>query len=244
MIKTVTITGADDSISPETIISISNRFPFVEWGILVSRTSAGTRRFPSLRWIDKLAELNNDRILNSTPSLNLSCHLCGKYVRELLIGNTDFIEEELDDIWNIFSRVQINTHGEIHQIDEDNLLYNITNHSDKEFIFQIDNINSDRLLNLADISTYKFKYSGLFDLSHGSGILPEKWPELITGVKCGYAGGIGPDNIKDQIELINSKVGKIDTWIDMETKVRSSNDMVFDTDKVEKCLQIASEYIK
>lgn len=242
MIKLVTMTGADDSVMPERIFETSDKFPFVEWAILVSRTSAGTPRFPSLRWIDKVAELNNERIIGGKPSINLSCHLCGKYVRELLIGNGEFITEELDDVWNIFSRVQINTHAEPHDIDAFYLTSLLNMHNDKEFIFQYDGVNGETLLNLQFIPPTH--YSTLFDLSHGAGLLPESWPALLPGIKCGYAGGIGPDNIEQQIIKINEIVGDVDTWVDMETKVRSANNQQFDIMKVEQCLRIAEPYIK
>ena len=63
-------------------------------------------------------------------------------------------------------------------------------------------------------------------------------------IKCGYAGGISPDNIEAQIKLIEEKVGDIQTWIDMETHVRSFNDSVFDLYKVEQCLEISKKYVK
>ena len=75
----VTMTGADDSINPNELIEISKKYPFVEWGILVSRNSQGSNRFPSLQWMDKLHELN-------TVNLLLSCHLCGTYIFKLEIA--------------------------------------------------------------------------------------------------------------------------------------------------------------
>lgn len=241
MIKTVTITGADDSIAPETILSISDRFPFVEWGILVSRTSSGLRRFPSLRWIDRLVELNNQRIINNQGSIKLSMHLCGAYVKELLSGNHEFIDDELDDVWNAFARVQINTHAADYIIKYDDMLKSLMEFPDKEFIIQYDGVNGERIIQSIHEDV---KFSALFDLSHGAGTLPESWPDLLPRIKCGYAGGIGPDNIADQIALINSKVGSVDTWIDMETKVRSANDLIFDAYKVERCLKISAQFIK
>jgi hypothetical protein len=38
-LKTVTITGADDAVDPEELLQIQQRYPFVEWGILLSRYS-------------------------------------------------------------------------------------------------------------------------------------------------------------------------------------------------------------
>lgn len=240
MIKTVTITGADDSIKPEELFEISKKYPFVEWAILVSRSSNGQRRFPSFKWIERLAELNNESIIANNGSLKFSCHLCGAYVRELLTGNIDFIEEELDSFFNIFSRVQINTHAEKHIISND-FAEQLAQYPGLEFIFQYDGVNHEMI----DVATNeRLNMSVLFDLSHGTGVLPEEWPELIEGLKCGYAGGIGPENISDQITVINKKVGDVNTWIDMETKVRSNQDKLFDMAKVENCLLLSSYFVK
>jgi len=49
----VTITGADNSVeNMHEIFDLSQQFPFVEWGILVSHSSVGKPRFPSLMWIE------------------------------------------------------------------------------------------------------------------------------------------------------------------------------------------------
>ncbi|NJL77371.1 MAG: hypothetical protein HC892_22405 [Saprospiraceae bacterium] len=85
MITKVTITGADDSISPAALIPLTEKYPFVEWGILVSRRNFGSNRFPSKNW---LALLEKDH-----PEIKLSCHFCGDYVREILLGNYEPIKE-------------------------------------------------------------------------------------------------------------------------------------------------------
>ena len=80
--------------------------------------------------------------------------------------------------------------------------------------------------------------STLFDLSHGAGVLPEQWPKPLPGIRCGYAGGLSPDNIKEQLTLISAAVGDTPIWIDMETHVRSNNDRLFDLGKVEQVLKV------
>lgn len=240
MIKIVTITGADYSIFPEHLFSINEKFPFVEWAILISRRSIGNNRFPPMHWIKELLHLNSESISHNKPSLKLSLHLCGAYVSELLAADDDFIHGELSDIWNAFSRVQINTHGDKHFIDRD--FTDILNqYPDKEFIFQYDNVNTLMLERALDA---KVNCSALFDLSHGTGVLPEHWPNLLEGVKCGYAGGISPDNIKDVCTQISELTGETETWIDMETHVRSNDDKQFDISKVIRCLQTANDFVK
>ena len=232
MITKVTITGADDSINPIDLISLSEKYPFVEWGILVSKKNFGTKRYPSMKWLSELYKIKEQF------NIKLSCHLCGMYVRELLSGN-DIALKDLSDLWNIFERVQINFHSIPHNYNT-NMINILLENNSKEFIFQYDDVNIE-LLNLA----YKsgVNCSALYDLSGGNGILPDVWNKPLENIKCGYAGGLSPDNIEEEINIINYVVGNINTWIDMETHVRTNNDLLFDLNKVEKCLKISSKYI-
>jgi hypothetical protein len=228
MIKIVTMTGADDSIRPESLIELTVRYPFVEWAILFSRSSQGHNRFPTLEWVKQLVKLK----ATVAPQMKLSAHLCGAYVRELLRGEIDFINE-IGEVWPAFERVQINTHGQPHGYDEKRMVETLNIWPDKEFIFQYDEVNDAQLMAAHRAGV---KCSALFDLSHGAGILPEKWPLPMEGIKCGYAGGIGPNNIVEQVVKILPLVKGLESWIDMETKIRAENDQLFSLLKVQECL--------
>lgn len=227
----VTMTGADNSINPQDLIEISYNYPFVEWGILLSRNSQGGNRFPSLSWMNELSILSNGR------GVNLSGHVCGSYVKEILMGSYRFIAE-IGHIWHELQRIQLNTHGQKHQF-EKSAVHEFMNFK-KEIIFQYDGANKA----LLDSAIFNgINCSTLFDMSHGAGLLPGEWPKPIEGVKCGYAGGLSPDNIEDQLKLIESNVGDYELWIDMETHVRSNMDQQFDLDKVLAVLEIAKKYV-
>ena len=79
------------------------------------------------------------------------------------------------------------------------------------------------------------EFQQLFDRSGGEGIFPEAVPVLPgDGALVGYAGGIGPDSVKDYLERIS---GTGDFWIDMEGRVRTNG--WFDLDKVARvCEQV------
>jgi hypothetical protein len=241
MIKVVTMTGADESVKPGQLFDLSRKFPFVEWAILVSRNSTGARaRFPSIDWIKKLIDVAATTKHSDAP-MKLSLHLCGDYVREVLWGDIDFVYEDLQGIWPAFDRVQINTHGIAHDFDGKRLVETLTAFPEKEFIFQYDNMNDGALNSCIDA---RVNCSALFDMSHGAGIAPKHWPDLLPDVKCGYAGGISPTNISGHVASINELVGNKETWIDMETHVRSSNDKQFDLSKVNDCLTQFATYTK
>jgi len=239
MITKVTITGADDSIDPIELLKISDRFPFVEWGILISAKKHPTR-FPSTEWLDNLGFEFYDCF--PQQGYHFSLHVCGRWVRDFLAtGSDDFIKHLGQDCFDIFERIQLNTHGERHEFSS-RFLDRIYENSDRQFIFQQDRVNKEilDLVTAAELTNI----AALFDLSHGAGLLPAEWPDLIPNIKCGYAGGLSPENLAQQIVMIEQKAGDKEIWIDMESHVRSNMDKVFDLQKVERCLQIAEPFIK
>lgn len=247
----VTLTGADDSIEPIKLFELSSKYPFVEWGILLSRNSQGQNRFPSKDWLQELQHLMDRPDLHPNPIIHLSGHLCGAYVRELLLGIDDFIPKDITyDVWNIFERIQVNTHGVKHPYNDFRMMRILELCPRKEFIFQFDNAN-DHLLGFVQGSGGKTSF--LFDLSHGAGIAPSTWPEAIPGIACGYAGGLSPDNVEGHLQQLCSRVPyysdneqnkQKDFWIDMETHIRSDNDKTFDLHKVNIVLDKCKRFVQ
>lgn len=68
-------------------------------------------------------------------------------------------------------------------------------------------------------------YEVLVDGSGGRGNLPAEWQRPPVDCPVGFAGGLGPDTIAQQLPLIR-KVAVEPTWIDMETRIRK-NGMFF-----------------
>jgi hypothetical protein len=221
-LKRVTITGADDSISAHNLKSISKEFPFVEWGILFSLSSQGGYRFPSERWIAQLPE-----------GLNYAAHLCGRYVRDLVLDVNPSWESNRYNRPEIFQRVQLNFHGQFHKAHFD--LGNVLSFRDSvHWIFQCDGVNDESVKRL--VLEEPDLREPLFDTSGGAGVLPDTWPDAWPGIYCGYAGGLGPDNVLEQLGRVRRKTEGQAFWIDMERRVRSEDDSRFDLDKVTQVL--------
>lgn len=224
----VTITGADDSVSPKDLVEISKEFPFVEWGILLSKKNMGSNRFPSGKWLDELSDIKEN------SNLKLSCHVCGKWMIDIRSGIWSIIDEVGDSL-KIFDRIQINFGSTISDMNSSEMLQGLKkiNHN-FQYIFQIKNPSHITIVDL-------FRYSGidcvpLFDASGGAGVLPESWPKY-PGYYSGYAGGLSPANIEKQLKSIESVVQDNTIWIDVESKVRSNNDIIFDLEKVRLFLE-------
>ncbi len=263
-IERVTFTGADNSVSPEDLVHFQKDYPFVEWGILLSKANEGNRLFPDKKWLDDLVDVANtlgSRLIHGSRPLPMLCgHLCGRWVRELLAGNFTYSEDRKSH-FELWHRMQLNFHGEDLRSFRGANWYNLFHlqNWNKQYIFQIDGVNDDIYLTTirqfpnpnATAPTFKGGVQiinfpsavPLFDLSGGQGISPESWPKPIAPY-CGYAGGLGPDNLSDELKRIEDAVGDSTIWIDFESKVRSDNHKLFDLNKVRKCCEIALPFLK
>lgn len=216
------------------MLDTQERYPFVEWGILVSKTSGGDPRFPSQSWMNVLAR-------HSSRDIKTSIHICGRWVRDICHGKWDGVLNELDEQIFQAERVQLNFHSYLHTIG-DSFYESLATKSELfnfQTIFQLDGVNDHLMQQAKNRGIDAFP---LYDISGGRGILPSSWPRQSLGVYTGYAGGLGPENIIEQIEKIND-VATEDIWIDMETRVRSEDNSILRQDLVEDVLGQCSAFI-
>lgn len=235
MLTGVTLTGADDSVAPDDLLELSSEFSFVEWGILVGSSKVRSR-FPSLQWREDIA-----RKAGFYPH-KFSAHICSGMLDDIINkSQTPFSDLAINNISRIkFERVQLNFHG---QPVNTSLFPNIFNVFNKmpstEVIVQLDGVNN-RILNY--LLSYGIKSSGLYDCSHGFGIKPESWNVPNPNWKIGYAGGLGPETIGEDLEAIQKVAGCQYYWIDMETKLYDS-DNKFCLKKCRTVLEACKDYI-
>jgi phosphoribosylanthranilate isomerase len=104
-----------------------------------------------------------------------------------------------------------------------------------QVIFQCDGVN-DQLVGIARDAG--LDAVPLYDKSGGVGVVPDKWPSAMAGIYSGYAGGLGPDNLGNELQAISEAAGEGRFWVDMETRIRTSR--VFDLATVRRCLEICA----
>jgi phosphoribosylanthranilate isomerase len=202
----ITVTGADERTDLDRL-----KHMHVEVGILYSVDREGKEpRYPSLKWILDAAR--------KLPYVSL--HVCGKPAREQAItGSLGF------DIGD-FQRMQVNGPLTDEQVE---IICN--RHAHHKIITQWGCRNGGNME--VDFENHAV----LVDGSGGNGILPTFWmrPKSIIrpGKPVGFAGGLGPDNLVEQLKLIRP-YAQPGWWIDMEAKVRT--DDWFDLDKVEQVI--------
>lgn len=206
MLTRVTITGADDRTDPNELVLLSREFPFVEWGILHSAKRLGTPRYPAMRWMDSFSAAIEGK------NVSVSLHLCGERSRLAMTGQTLVMPIKA-------KRIQLN--GWRPGADTEALRYWSVCH-EVEFILQVG--SEDQLADAAREAEEIGQASLLFDPSGGRGIAAFRYPRAPIGVRLGYAGGLGPNNVLDEIELIGPVLHRY--WIDMESGVRTNDDVL------------------
>jgi hypothetical protein len=203
----------------------------VEWAILFSQTKSGVPRFPSWDWVLGLLDISH--------RMNLSAHLCGKWVSDVLEGNFTFFNTP--EVQN-FQRVQLNCGKQ--RLEEA--------FRNQDFLHAIRKLHKPVIIggDYQDILVDYWLFSDcgmcpLFDASGGKGLLSPSYPKIVNGpdgsLLCGYAGGLGPDNILEQLERIAQVVGDDEVWLDMENNVRSDDKL--DLGKVRYVLEVVSNWM-
>jgi hypothetical protein len=251
--------GADDSVSPELLILLSQNYPFVEWGILFRPDLEGTPRYASWDWTTKLCHLvaqtpypSNDKLNTSPSPMRLAAHLCGSRCQDVLDGNSKFVS----DLKNLgFGRVQINaTKANNVTINHTMIAETVLNIRKcmeavptTEWILQY----NDETRCICDSFLLKAEpnMSILYDSSCGLGIQMKEFPKPVNpDILYGYAGGIGPKTIKEMLSKIQQIGHGAAIWIDMETSLRTKVvgeaggvQDVFSIEKCFECIMIASD---
>lgn len=202
----ITFTGIDERCDLATLTALAETENRLEFGILYGGTSTHPHRYPGVRWINK-----------SVPALkkagvHLALHVCGTEVDRLLqIGEL----AELP-VWSRFDRIQLNR-----QFDPA-MQSGLKRHIEQALPpFYITQFDLNPTLHHSGLGT---AHQVLFDASAGRGVLRSNWPAPLPSVRCGYAGGLSPENLPEVLPAIQAAAGNRHYWIDMESGVRDPED--------------------
>jgi hypothetical protein len=205
----VTLTGAGHYTQLSQLEALSERYPFIEWGILYSPTKAGhDNRYPSEEWIDWVLR---KRSLN----MKVSLHLCGNAKAEFAEGIST------GNHWKGFDRIQFNVGKTANRFV--NRIYNTSD---------LPKFAKDNKViiggHVHEIKEFPEDALPLFDLSGGRGVVDIDYEEPFqTDRPNGYCGGLNIENLFYQYHLITEVAGDSDIWIDIETGARNKKN-IFD----------------
>lgn len=204
---TITLTGADEHTDPQKLQHLMGMG--AEIGFLYTYSPDGRNRYPRLGWISEMC-----RFLVGTKAL----HVCGSRARaELAFGRLDWVLTNFD-------RIQINGYLDSTIVSLFCRVYStqtiITQHNDH---------------NVPLLSMLQSNHAVLIDKSGGRGQLPAQWERPVTDKLVGFAGGLGPDTLAEQLPKIAAAADGKAFWIDMENGLRDEDDW-FSLEKAEQVM--------
>ena len=213
MMKSVTFTGID--IRADIDALPESAFGF-EYGVLYAETPEGRNRYPS-------KDVAHERLLHLRHTSRLAAlHVCGMTARLALVVG------ELQMLTGLVQRIQIN--GSV-QPDELQCLCSLF----PDHVMITQHSGANRFLARSGIENHAI----LVDGSGGRGQLPSEWRRPSSTQAVGFAGGLGPLTIQNQLAAIQACASG-EWWIDMESGIRDDNDW-FDCEKVHEVVQLLSE---
>jgi phosphoribosylanthranilate isomerase len=189
----------------------------LELAILLSANPEGRNRYPSIDWIRSFVNKSHHKC-------GIAVHLCGSTARKNALEGKYF--DILDDQWHV-QRIQVNGKVSIEELEQFTEKFNQTI------------ITQHVPYNESLASTTITPHSLLVDASGGKGISPTEWVAPVTSKFVGFAGGLGPHNLKTELRKI-AMVSKPCAWVDMESSLRDENDW-FDIHKALKCIELVVE---
>ena len=210
----ITFTGLDYLTQFDEFILLSQRYPRVEFAVLLGSRAGQTdaRRYPDEKEVKFWRAIARKSELHS-----LAIHLCGRYARAAL-GNEDNLGDrnKVLELCRGFNRIQINAQ---------------TYEQAAVIAFAEDAQDYSKII-LQKRQPFEFNWlrpdpriEYLFDLSGGQGLDSLKdWPEPdLREFRSGYAGGLNLENIKQALDFVRAHPQQR-FWLDMESGVRTGND--------------------
>lgn len=244
-IEYITCSGICEHNNIEEIVALGKKYQNAEFAVQTSRDKLfqHSERYEFFRTLVAACTMND---------VNLAMHVNLEYRTDLCRG---IVPEIFRDLWNIrrcdgmqradkpvIGRVQININGgqDTFRFNARKLAEIIRAYPDIKFILQYAPKQRKRVFKLDDQGV---PFSLLYDVSGGEGKLSrDSWGGIILpGHPTGYAGGLSPDNVVENLNYINTLVPPdYVTWIDAEGKLKSpgpNGKNLFD-------LELAEQYIR
>jgi hypothetical protein len=222
------LTGIDETTPLVELAVVSDMYPYAEWGFLYSPRQQGTPgRYPSVARIERAFK-------ELPPYVRVALHVCGAGVSQLLDGER-VVCRLADQLRARGGRVQLDFDAARSEVDLGRLRQLMLTHPDIVFITRHNDANKAVSQALAGVPNHAI----LFDSSVGRGLSPQSWQRAAESIPCGYAGGLGPETLGQQLPRIYEAADKATFWIDMEERLRDEHDR-FSMSLARKCLEIVS----
>lgn len=231
-LTSITFTGIDEHTDLEHVEMISEQYPYVEWGVLLSyHHKENGNRYPDPHILERL----------EFRHLRLAAHVCGGMAKDVVAAETHKMYEHLGWNFDMFKRCQINLNVS-------------SRYAEMRSMRPFDRCLDEVIMQMANTEALRewLQYtekplphvSYLLDASGGRGIdTPINIFDDDPNIRVGYAGGMNADNVGGKLQQLLDHRSYAEFWIDMESGVRDADDWL-DLDKVEQVLKVCDPLIK
>jgi hypothetical protein len=226
-LKRCTLAGVDEATPLFELAVISDLHSFAEWGFLYAPGRQGSRgRYPTVERMQ--------RAFRELPVyVNLAMHLRDDGVAQLLRGEP-VVTDLLRQIQSRGGRIQLDSDFAEGRVDLRALRSLVLEHPTVNFVIR----HNERYAAVNESLAGVQNCSVLFDVTRARSFRAEAWPQAPSTVRCGYAGGLGPETLAKALPAIFQAAGHADFWIEMEDYLRDGNDR-FDLSAARRCPEIA-----
>lgn len=248
-LRYITCSDLREDVPIDSAINLLNVSPKVELGIQAHDCSMnfGTPRY---EWLDELLS----KSARMTKPLNVAIHVNYDWCSQMAAGGAN-INKWPAEIQNLFARTdcagkllirrwQLNIGDGTRDIDGKKLAQICRAFPDREFIFPY-NAKNPVSVEINRMHQFKdCKFSLLYDASYGAGISPESWNAPVYNDRpMGYAGGMSPDNVADNLNKIAAVCPpNYTTWIDAEGQLMIPGTRRFDVFRALRYVQSALDW--
>lgn len=234
-LKTIVCSGINENNNIADAIEFLKRYKNAEFGVQCSPRKAGYHT-PRFEWLKELlCRLNEQKIENK-----VALHLNEGFVVSFCDGK---IPDEISDllkVGNAVSRLQLNfkigreTFASGHTPDIKTLQKTMVGVAPHTIILSASQPN---LSFIHKVHHNGMKFDVLYDDSFGEGVAPDvRKPPLFDDVFQGYAGGLSPENVGEELIKIE-KLARGAVFIDAEGKLKQDGHFCFT--KAERFVQNA-----
>ena len=243
-LRYITCSDPRENVAVETLLRLSQLDPIVEIAVQ-AHPSKMSADMPRNQWFNRL--LRESLYMPTAPNLAVHVNMewCDNFCRGILAPEIkNWLLLTRTDGSPVIRRWQINIYGSKTKLfNTAEIAKLLKTFSNNEFIFQYGSYEYNRIHRLDKTG---INFSVLYDTSGGAGKLAKNWgPPLFDAHSQGYAGGLSPENVTENLNKIAKVAGpREDVWIDAEGKLKNPDTKKFDVNKAKQYITAALKWQK
>jgi hypothetical protein len=231
-LKYITCSDPRESLQINDLIELTKISPKVEIG-MQSHPSAMMSGLDRNIWFNQFLDWAGKQ---KTP-VNIAMHVNYQWCDKMCTGiipNEIAKWMQLRNVHTdapVIKRWQLNIGDGTNNFDAEKIARLIEMFPENDFLFPFNPYVQSKISALYKTNA---KFSLMYDSSYGYGICPDRWnPPVYNDRNMGYAGGLSPENVAQNLEKISQVVPKdYTTWIDAEGKLMKPNSRTWDMKNV------------